>query len=502
MGSGAAVGVMPYHSSTNPLRPPAGGVGDGRADAAVGGMAGAALSIATATVTAAAAANSASATAGSPLLPLPASKEHCSHCKAVDEALYLCPCGLARYCSTACQHAHWSLHRSVCSNAVRTTESSQRRCDWCESTSASLRRCGCGFAFYCDVDCQRADWAYHRLVCSTVASEAIVAALLGGPAPRTIREAATQTAHWQIHVPVLRSQARPEGGTDSYAVSGYGSTSLQTSQQCGFTGSDSFGDGRSFADGVSAPNGSSYPRSNRTQPPAWEHHSHFQGDSVYTDGTSSTSRSTSAAPLSHAEPSIRHARSSSAVSPRTPSSRLHPPPRPTSVYDSLYLNTSQQELLTPPTAHLRNDSEGGLMTSKTVWAGPQGFLKSTTLSSGIAGLSSRHSYAMSEGDGVDTNGNTNGVSPLPSFVSVRDQPSLLAFAATSLRIVESDEQKEWVELCRQFHEARIKLELRVLPKLEEEQRMAILKEEVMWCVVTGGPAARQLKEQVTRRRRL
>jgi hypothetical protein len=450
------------------------------------------------------------------LLPPGPLKEHCSHCKVEDEALYLCPCGLARYCSTTCQRAHWSFHRTVCCNSVRAVSLSWRRCDWCGLSSQTLRRCGCGFAFYCDVHCQRADWPYHRLVCSTVANKTIVASLLGGPAPRTTREAATQTAHWQINVPVLRSLARPDVSgsvltpADSRGMSGYAFSNNHASPQHGFTGSGSFGEAR-FLDGNGGTNGSSFPRSSRTQPPLWEHNSQLPNDSVCSDATSSNSRSTSAAGAvgcagtagQHIDPARRLSRSSgvgSVVSPHTPSRRQsrHPHHRPNSFYESLNLTPSSLEPPSPSTMQFRNDANTSPTTSKQMGHSGASFAKHTMMSSAVSGVGSRHSYATSELDGGDAAGTGNGASPASSVATVRDQPSLFAFAATSKRKIESDEQKEWRELCRQFQLERISIELRVLPKLEEEQRVAILKEEVMWCIVTGNRAAKALKQQLLR----
>ncbi|KPA81066.1 hypothetical protein ABB37_04427 [Leptomonas pyrrhocoris] len=449
-----------------------------------------------------------STTPSTSLANLPAtgsSKEHCSFCKAVDTALYLCPCGLARYCSTVCQHAHWSLHRTVCGNSVHAVEPSWRRCDWCGRASQTLRRCACGVVYYCDVDCQRADWPYHRLVCSTVGSAAVVAALLGGPAPRTTREAATQTAHWQINVPVRRSIARSDVALDSRGVSGYASTSVPPSQQYAFAESESFAETR-FLEGSSSESEPSFPRSNRTQPPPWAHGSPAPGDSALTDASLLSSNSTSATAAGrtgvagHMDPARRlsPSRVGNVLRPHTSSGRRtpNPHPRPQSFYESLCLTASQQGSSSPSTAHFRSYTDASSTISKGTGHSSVGFTKSTTMSSGIIGAGSRYPYAVSEAEGA---GNSSNVSPAISMSPVRDQPSLLAFAATSQRKIESDEQKEWAELCRQFHVDRISIELMVLPKLEEEQRMTILKEEVMWCIVTGYPAAKSLKQRVLRR---
>lgn len=508
-GNGMAASVSPailhVSGAPNPLRPThvtLEGPAEASASVSGGGGGGGGNLIATASP------------APAPLIPTGPSKEHCSHCKVEDEELYLCPCGLARYCSTTCQRAHWSFHRAVCSNAVRAVEPSWRRCDWCGTSSQTLRRCGCGFAYYCDVHCQRADWPYHRLVCSTVTSEAIVTALLGGPAPRTTREAATQTAHWQINVPVLRSLARPDASAqDSRGVSGYASTS----QPCPLTGSDSFGEAYSPV-GNSVANNLSFPRLSRTQPLPWEHNSQLPAESVYTDTTLSNSRSTSAmataghdgvSATGHVDPAHRTLRShvhsgggggGNGASPRASSSRHSQQAhhRSGSLYESLNLTASQQEPLSTAMVHFHSDTEMSPTASKGLTGQSNvSVVKCATLSGVIIGPGSRHSYGVSEMDAAgDGTGVSNSIPSSAVFSPVRDQPSLLAFAATSQRKIESDEQKEWAELNRQFYVERVSIELKVLPRLEEEQRMVILKEEVMWCVVTGNPTAKDLKQRL------
>ncbi|KPI89840.1 hypothetical protein ABL78_1009 [Leptomonas seymouri] len=491
VGTAGVLCMFPQFSAgSNPLRP-AGGALESSADPNLGFNGGGTANTA--------------ATSPTNLLTNGLSKENCSHCKVEDEPLYLCPCGLARYCSTTCQRAHWSFHRTVCCNSVRAVELSCRHCDWCGLSTNALRKCGCGFAYYCDVHCQRADWPYHRLVCSTVTSEATVETVLGCPSSRTTREAATQTAHWQIHVPVLRSSVHSETVPDSHSASGHGSASRPANQQYASIGCDSFAEARS-SDGNNVANGSSSTRSSRTLPPQWENNSQLPGTSVFSDAhlpnnrSSSTTTTGHAGIAGHADPAYRLSTTSvgSGISPCSPSGRhshntYH---RPSSLRESLHLTSSQKEPPSPNT-HFRSDTEASPTVNKGTGHSSAGLVKHTTMSGIIVGPGNRHSYGMSEaergGDGV---GNSNTMSHSSVLAPVRDQPSLLAFAATSQRKIEGDEQKERGELRRQFQLERIGIEWKLLPKREEEQRMAILKEEVMWCVVTGYPTARNLKQQV------
>ena len=41
----------------------------------------------------------------------------CSWCGKVADQLKMCPCGVSRYCNAACQNAHWSLHKKICTCA-------------------------------------------------------------------------------------------------------------------------------------------------------------------------------------------------------------------------------------------------------------------------------------------------------------------------------------------------------------------------------------------------
>jgi len=41
-------------------------------------------------------------------------------------------------------------------------------CDKAPAVGKKLMKCsGCGLAFYCCVDCQKADWAHHKVNCRT-----------------------------------------------------------------------------------------------------------------------------------------------------------------------------------------------------------------------------------------------------------------------------------------------------------------------------------------------
>lgn len=130
----------------------------------------------------------------------------CSHCRLPEETLYQCPCGLARYCSTTCQWSHWPLHQTVCKNGIQ----GQKRpplyhCQWCRRVGRNLRRCGCGFVYYCDPTCQKLDWSDHRFVCSTYTSR-LVASTAKETAPRT-QDAMTQTDPLMVLMSGLQVEA-------------------------------------------------------------------------------------------------------------------------------------------------------------------------------------------------------------------------------------------------------------------------------------------------------
>ena len=50
----------------------------------------------------------------------------------------------------------------------RTCDRGQRMCARCLSLmlgAGRMMRCPCAQVYYCDVDCQKADWGVHRMVC-------------------------------------------------------------------------------------------------------------------------------------------------------------------------------------------------------------------------------------------------------------------------------------------------------------------------------------------------
>ena len=80
--------------------------------------------------------------------------DQCARCKCV------------RYCSEACQHAHWErAHKHECAGA-------EHDCAKCGRRDTGFDRCGrCKRAFYCSRTCQRTHWQEHKRDCVRVADQ-------------------------------------------------------------------------------------------------------------------------------------------------------------------------------------------------------------------------------------------------------------------------------------------------------------------------------------------
>ena len=123
------------------------------------------------------------------------SKGKCTNCGQSSDHMKKCAgCGKPRYCSRECQKQHWKLHKPECLSGERTRQEKRDRvdlpsgkeeetaplpssCSGCGKTSASLKRCKCLGAAYCNVFCQRMNWPQHKLTCSAAPSVKVSAAL-------------------------------------------------------------------------------------------------------------------------------------------------------------------------------------------------------------------------------------------------------------------------------------------------------------------------------------
>ena len=123
------------------------------------------------------------------------SKGRCAHCgKSCGQMKKCAACGKVRYCSRECQKKHWKHHKPNCTTTSAEKSSQNRKrndeggsdkkrnssareeavtirpnlmkCSFCQSENASLKRCKCYCAAYCNNLCQRQDWPRHKRTCS------------------------------------------------------------------------------------------------------------------------------------------------------------------------------------------------------------------------------------------------------------------------------------------------------------------------------------------------
>jgi len=114
--------------------------------------------------------------------PTVATRCTCASCGKKSEALKHCArCMSTSYCSKSCQQADWSQHKTVCrsrmpqnqpeaSAAVAETRDEdvmKRECNTCGTASDTLKHCTrCRKVYYCDRNCQQADWPRHKSTCA------------------------------------------------------------------------------------------------------------------------------------------------------------------------------------------------------------------------------------------------------------------------------------------------------------------------------------------------
>ncbi|TPP53623.1 diphthamide biosynthesis enzyme Dph1/Dph2 domain protein [Leishmania donovani] len=449
-------------------------------------------------------------------------QNRCSHCKVAEEVLYRCPCGLARYCCTICQHAHWPFHKAVCCHAVRAIRPPTRHCDWCRTPSQTLRQCGCGFAYYCDTHCQRADWSYHCIVCSTEASTTLAAALVGGRALRARREAATQTAHWQISAPVIRPTGRGDGTMAAENATGM-SARLHASLHERHSRSGSDGEDNTFSGSCTRASLAAASDAEATPQVSPRRRSHVRaasehGSQVGVDSGSGAfatlhqNRETPVRASNYADPGGRTTTSTQAaiaggdmgagqcgvgLAGMNSRSTLSHHNATGTLYKSRHINTSatQQHWHNPLLDGSRAGGPHSLRLSQPGepnHGAADAFLQHQHHQSSL--LTDHHRY-VSHASQLELIDRSLFAMAGPT---IRDQPGVVAFLVASRHIVEKEEISARAALFRKFRLGCVGLQMRVLGKREEEERMTILKEEVLWCVLTGHPAWKKLTQELQR----
>lgn len=103
----------------------------------------------------------------------------CSECHAVSPENIMfkkcSECREARYCSRACQKAHWSKHKAECTvyklRALTLSTIGYIHCAKCRAAEADPTKpvysacSGCLKLFYCSKSCQKAHWKEHKVRC-------------------------------------------------------------------------------------------------------------------------------------------------------------------------------------------------------------------------------------------------------------------------------------------------------------------------------------------------
>ena len=99
----------------------------------------------------------------------------CHNCGTKSDKLKKCTrCGKTWYCGKECQIKHWKEHKTVCRPpSGQPTVTKQpvvelpTKCSNCGKETSFLKRCGgCQLAAYCTKECQRNDWARHKITCT------------------------------------------------------------------------------------------------------------------------------------------------------------------------------------------------------------------------------------------------------------------------------------------------------------------------------------------------
>ncbi|GET91997.1 hypothetical protein, unknown function [Leishmania tarentolae] len=449
-------------------------------------------------------------------------QNRCSHCKAAEDALYRCPCGLAQYCCTTCQHAHWPFHKEVCCHGVRAAQPPTRHCDWCRTPSQTLHQCECGLALYCDTHCQRADWSNHSIVCSTETSTALATALVSGRAPRLRRESATQTAHWQMSVPVFRPTERGDG-VDAIENATEVSLNLHTSLPerqgpCEKDGEENILSGSLtwllFAgawNAVETPQGTPRRRSHVCETSDHGLHTGANCRSSFL-ATLHQNRETSAPAPSNADLGSR--------TPTSPEAAISGGNMGTRRYDVWLAGMNSRsthsqhnaagtlyKILYRDTTESQQHSNKSLLDASRVggWQ-PLRLTQTGELDHANTSCSLQHqrhkSFPLINHDGHVNHGSQSDFGDHSASAvaspTIRDQPGMVAYLVASRHIIEQKEMSARAAFLREFRLGCARLQMCVLRRREEEERMAILKDEVLWCVLTGNPSCQKLKQELKR----
>ena len=104
-------------------------------------------------------------------------QKKCNYCGKKSDELKKCTrCWKTRYCGKECQTKDWKEHKIICKPSTVGQPDTQPatelpvKCSNCgrlPNETTSLKRCAkCQSAAYCTKECQRNDWARHKLTCT------------------------------------------------------------------------------------------------------------------------------------------------------------------------------------------------------------------------------------------------------------------------------------------------------------------------------------------------
>ena len=95
----------------------------------------------------------------------------CAQCGRIMPSMKKCGnCRMDRYCSDQCVRKHWPKHKSLCKERVAIDRSrrAKKMCHYCEKEASSgFKKCSrCLGVRYCSEACQRAHWPTHKPICN------------------------------------------------------------------------------------------------------------------------------------------------------------------------------------------------------------------------------------------------------------------------------------------------------------------------------------------------
>lgn len=97
----------------------------------------------------------------------------CNSCYNPDVSKKCSGCDFVYYCDKECQRADWPDHKAQCHKSDQQIvffkeEFVQTYCNLCKKLEVRKKCSTCELVYYCDKDCQLADWSNHKHNCYTV----------------------------------------------------------------------------------------------------------------------------------------------------------------------------------------------------------------------------------------------------------------------------------------------------------------------------------------------